>query len=94
LFLEGTPRVTQLNKINIGADIPQQLKNDLELEISALASYNRAVKDTIEQGDYATKQLLEEILMDEDKDIDDLEKQLDQLNMMGLQNYTQLQASS
>jgi bacterioferritin len=36
LFLEGQPVVSQLNKINIGATVEGQLKNDLEAEAGAI----------------------------------------------------------
>ena len=44
LFLDGTPIVGELNKIHIGADVPQQCANDLASEMTAVANYNRAVK--------------------------------------------------
>ena len=43
LFLEGTPIVSALNKIAIGADIPKQLVNDQAAEKGAIASYNEAI---------------------------------------------------
>jgi len=92
LFLEGTPVVSALNKIRIGADIPKQLANDLAAETDAVKNYNAAVKVAMEAGDNVTKELLEAILKDEDGHLDELEEKLDQIGQMGLQNFLALQA--
>ena len=91
LFLEGTPIVSELNKINIGADVKQQLENDLSLEIHAVQSYNAALREAAEAGDNATKQLLQDILNEEDEDLDDLEEKLEQIKQIGIQNFLTLQ---
>src|ERR1044072_662967 len=44
LFLDGTPNLTELMKLNIGQNVKQQLENDLQLEINAVAMYNNSVK--------------------------------------------------
>ena len=44
LFLEGTPIVSELRKINIGTDIKKQLESDRILEMSAIKAYNDAVR--------------------------------------------------
>lgn len=92
LFLEGTPIVSNLNKIKIGADIPKQLANDLASEIDAVKKYNAAVKVAMEAGDNVTKELFESILKDEDGHVDELEEKQDQIGQMGLQNFLALQA--
>jgi bacterioferritin len=92
LFLEGMPIVSELRKISIGADVKQQLEKDLALEISALDNYNRAVKEAAEAGDNVTKQLMQEILDEEDADIDKIEEKLAQISQMGIQNFLALQA--
>ena len=58
LFLGGKPIVTQLNKINIGEDVPQQLKNDHAAEEGAIKAYNDAIALASEVGDNATKDIL------------------------------------
>jgi bacterioferritin len=44
--------------------------------------------------DYATRDLLTEILYDEEKSVDFIETQLDLIKQIGLENYIQLQSSS
>lgn len=87
LFLEGTPVVSTLNKMSIGADVPAQLKNDHAAEAGAIASYNESIQLAAQAGDNGTRELLEAILKDEEIHIDWLEAQLDQIQHMGIQNY-------
>jgi bacterioferritin len=87
LFLNGTPTVSKLNKIAIGADVHAQLKNDLAAEIGAIAAYNAAIKLCVEQGDNGTREQFEATLKDEERHLDWLEAQLDQIAQMGIQNY-------
>jgi len=87
LFLEGKPVVSSLNKINIGATVDDQHGNDHEAEEMAIKAYNDAIKLAVEVGDNGSRDLLEEILEDEEKHIDWIESQLDQIQQMSLQVY-------
>jgi bacterioferritin len=87
LFLEGKPTVSNLNKIHIGADVEAQLKNDWNAEEGAIKAYNESIRMCVEAADNGTRDMLESILGDEEKHIDWLEAQLDQISQMGIQNY-------
>ena len=87
LFLEGEPCVSQLDKISIGRDLPTMLENDNVLESGAVASYNQAIQVMIAEKDSGTKQVLEEILAQEEGHLDWFEEQQDQLDQMGLPYY-------
>lgn len=91
LFLEGTPTVSRLNPIHIGADVPKQIQSDLDAEMRASIAYNDAIRITSEANDGATRELLESILKDEDAHIDWLEEQLDQLAQLGVPLYLSTQ---
>ncbi len=93
LFLEGKPIVSELHKIHIGEDVEKQLKYDWESEQSAIKMYNDGIRQTFELGDSGTRELLIEILEDEEKHIDWIEAQLDQIKQMGLQVYLSEQTS-
>jgi bacterioferritin len=84
LFLEGTPIVSDLNKIFIGNEIPKQLENDRAAEVDAIAAYNDAIILAGEVKDYATREMLQEILQDEDRHMDEIEEYQDQISHMGL----------
>ncbi len=87
LFLEGTPVVSRLNKMNIGADVPAQLSDDHEAEAGAIKAYNSAIAQAAELGDNGTRELFEHILKDEEDHIDWLEAQVDQIKQMDLQAF-------
>jgi bacterioferritin len=87
LFLEGVPIVSKLLAIHIGAEVPEQIKNDWTAEEGAIKTYNAAIKLASELGDNGTRELLEDILKDEESHIDWLEAQQDQIKQMELKNY-------
>jgi bacterioferritin len=93
LFLEGIPVVSNLKKIHIGAEIPQQFQNDHDAERDAIKSYNEAIVLTGELKDYATREILEGILKDEDGHIDEIETIQDQIGHMGLSSFLTTQVS-
>lgn len=84
LFLGGTPIVTELSKIHIGKDVPAQVKYDRAAEEGAIKAYNDAIALAEEVRDNATKDILIQILNDEDRHMDELEELLDQIEQMTL----------
>ncbi len=91
LFLEGIPIVSKLKDIQIGSDVPKQLNNDYAAELGAVKAYNEAIKLAGEVGDFATREILEHILQDEDKHIDEIEALRDQIEQMTLQIFLSTQ---
>lgn len=84
LFLEGTPVVSQLRPIRIGSDVPVQLENDRISEEGAIEAYNAAIRLAGEVNDFATREILENILNDEDDHMDKIEELQDQISHMTL----------
>ncbi len=87
LFLQGTPNVVNYDKITVGAGVKQQLENDLGLELAALTVLRPGIKTCIETSDDGSRELLEHILVDEEKHVDWIETQLHQIAEVGYQNY-------
>jgi bacterioferritin len=87
LFLDGRPIVSELNKIHIGAEVPKMHSNDLRAEEVAVKGYNESIRLTLDVGDNGTRELLDEILKDEDDHIDEIEAQLEQIKQIGPENY-------
>lgn len=84
LFLEGKPVVTNLTGIKIGADVPKQFENDGAAEYGAIKHYNAVIELAAKVGDNVTKDLLTDILKDEDRHIDEIEAIQSQIGQMTL----------
>jgi bacterioferritin len=91
LFLEGVPIVSELKAIHIGADVPKMFANDHEAEMGAVKSYNAAIILAGDLKDYATRDILQDILKDEDAHVDEIEAVQDQIGQMGLQVFLSAQ---
>lgn len=91
LFLEGIPIVSKYNKMMIGATVPKMLDNDHGLEAMAIKAYNGAIVLAGDFRDYATREILEKILKDEDGHIDEIEELQDQIKQMTLQIFLSTQ---
>ncbi|HNJ66745.1 MAG TPA: bacterioferritin, partial [Turneriella sp.] len=92
-FLEGTPNVAKRNAVNIGSTVPEMLKADLDLEYHVVGELRKAIAAAEKAGDYVTREML--VVQLDDTEMDHahwLEKQLNLINLMGLQNYLQSQA--
>ena len=87
LFLDGTPIVSNLKKINIGADIEAQFDNDLAAEYGAVKGYNEGIRLAYDLSDNGSRELMDSILTDEEDHVDWLEAQIGQVKLMGLQSY-------
>lgn len=91
LFLDGTPTVSRLNQVHVGADVPKQFQSDLDAEMQTNRMYNEAIRLAGEANDAATRELLESIVKDEDAHVDWIEEQLDQVSQLGIQLYLSTQ---
>jgi bacterioferritin len=91
IFLEGVPIVSTLRGIHIGSDVPKQLEYDHAAELTAIESYNEVIKLAGEVNDFATREILEHILSDEDRHIDDIEALQDQIDQMTLAMFLSTQ---
>ena len=91
IFLEGTPTVSRLNQIHVGADVPKQLESDKAAELHTNSMYNEAICLADEAKDAATRELLESIVKEEDGHVDWLEEQLDQVEQLGVPLYLSTQ---
>ena len=83
--------MSKLDAMTIGETVPQQVENDHELEVKTVKDYNDAMKLAAEVGDNATRDVLKEILMDEDAHVDELEELQDQMDQMSLQIFLSTQ---
>ena len=91
LFLEGIPNLQELGKLNIGEDVEEMLKSDLALELSGATDLREGIAYADSIHDYVSRDLLKEILVDEEEHIDWLETELSLIDRLGIQSYSQAQ---
>jgi bacterioferritin len=84
LFLEGTPIMTEPIRVVIGSEIYQQVLNDRDAETNTIRAYNEMIALAAEVNDHATRDMLVEILRDEDRHMDEIEVLQGQIDQMGL----------
>ena len=94
LFLEGMPVVSKLNPMTFGKDVKGIIEAQLAAELAAIAAYNAAITQTAELQDGGSREILTHILEDEERHLDWLESQRDQIAQMGIENYLSLQTKT
>lgn len=94
LLLEGLPNLQDLDKLQLGENVKEVLEGDRNLEINGIANYRKAIGDCEAAKDYVTRDLLIEILGDEENHLDHLDTMLQMIELQGIQNFIQLQSDS
>ena len=92
LFLDGLPNFQLLGRLRIGESVEEVLKADLALEEEALPPLREGIAHCEAVRDFVTRDLLKDILANEEEHVDTLERQFDMIRQMGLENYIQLQS--
>ena len=91
LFLGGLPNLQDIGKLYVGQDVREMLECDLRLEMEALPNLRDAIEYCETCGDYVTRELFENILESEESHIDWLETNIELIERVGIENYTQSQ---
>ncbi|WP_157250545.1 bacterioferritin [Nonomuraea typhae] len=87
LFLEGLPNYQRLGTLHIGQTVEEQLKADLDVELSVVKRLRPGIQLMREKGDTTSARLFEDILADEEHHIDYLETELALIQSLGEQLY-------
>ena len=87
LYLEGMPNLQRLSPLRIGETVAEQFGNDLAVEMAALQRLNDGIALCARLGDNGTRELLEDILVDEEEHVDWLETQLETIRQIGIEHY-------
>lgn len=87
LFFDGIPNMQRLNPVMVGENVPEQHKLDLDLEYGNVERLNNAIQLCLDKRDAGTRELLEDILKDEEEAVDFLEAQLGLIEELGKERY-------
>ena len=86
LFLDGSPSMQPLD-LKVGGTVRAMLEGDLALEVSAVKEYNDAVALATKEGDNGSRDLLVQLLKDEESHVDFLEAQMHLIKELGYERY-------
>lgn len=92
LFLGGLPNFQLLGRLRVGETVEEILKADLAVEEEAIPLLKEAIAHCESVRDYVSRDLFSDILESEEHHVDELEKQFEMIERMGIENYIQLQS--
>ena len=92
LFLGGLPNFQLLGRLRVGETVEEILKADLAVEEEAIPLLKDAIAHCESVCDYVSRDLFADILESEEHHVDELEKQFEMIERMGIENYIQLQS--
>ncbi len=87
LYFDGIPNMQRLSPIRVGENPVEQHKLDLAWESEAVDRLNKAIALCREKGDNGSRELLEDILVNEEESVDWLEAQLHIIEEIGKEQY-------
>ena len=90
LFLDGSPTMMPL-ELNVGGTVKEMIENDLKLELGAVKDYNNAIAIATKEGDNGSRDLLLQLLKDEEGHVDFLEAQVHLIKEVGYERYLTMQ---
>ena len=87
LYLDGVPEIARYDKILVGDNPEQQIKDSHTLESKGVATYNEAIQLCLEVKDAGSRELMERMVVESEESIDWAESQFDLIRLTGLENY-------
>ncbi|MPY22762.1 bacterioferritin [Shewanella psychropiezotolerans] len=89
LFLEGLPNLQQLQKLRIGEHCEEMLSCDKTMIEEQILALRSAIEICESLRDYVSRDLLADLLEDEEEHLDWIESQQELISLTGTQNYLQ-----
>lgn len=87
LFLKGHPNLQRLGSVNVGEDPVEHLRLAAESERAAIDSLREGVELAAEVGDYGTREMVAEMLEEEEEHLYFFQRQLDVVERIGVDNF-------
>jgi bacterioferritin len=87
LYLEGVPNLQRMGTVQVGAGAPEHLQRDVEQERAAVETLTAAIAHCAQVGDFTTRNILEEMVREEETHLDWLETQQASIAQIGVERY-------
>ncbi len=87
LYLDGTPEVDRLDVVAKGQTVKDLFSKDLDFEREDVELLRKAIAHCAKVGDFTTRHLLEDMVVDSEEHIDWFETQLRAIGQIGLDLY-------
>ena len=91
LLLGGLPNLQDLGKLYIGENLKELIECDYRLELEGIANYRKAIEVCETAKDYVSRDLIVEILEDEEEHQDHNRTELELIDKIGIENFGQSQ---
>jgi bacterioferritin len=87
LYLDGTPDVAHLDQVMAGRTVQDLFTADLGFEREDVESLRKAIVHCTKVGDFTTRHLMEDMVIDSEEHVDWFEIQLRTIDQVGLDRY-------
>ena len=87
LYLDGAPDVQKLDAVGSGSTVTDLFSSDLAFEVEDKAMLEEGVAHCANVGDFTTRHLLEDMVVDSEEHVDWFETQLRTIKQVGVENY-------
>ena len=87
ISLRARPVPTREGPITVASTVDEQIRGDLRALEETVAGYHQGIQLAAEAGDQGTREILESILQEEQRQLSWLQVQAAQLEQLGLQAY-------
>lgn len=91
IFLEGIPIFYEIGEVLIGKEVFAMFEFDKKSELQAIVDYTEAIVLCEKEKDFGSRKILEHILEEEEKHLNDIEANFAQIEQAGYENYLSVQ---
>lgn len=91
VLLGGDPQFEAVGELHVGKSLREVIECDLRLELEGIAHYRESIALATEVQDFVTRDLLTEILAEEEEHQDHYQTELKLIEQIGLENFGQTQ---
>ncbi len=85
--MRACPTSKRLGPVKIGESVEENLQVDLESEMAVLETLSEAITHCEQVGDFGTREMLEDMVREEEEHIDWLETQQETIRQVGIEHY-------